>query len=211
MKRKSYLDEDVVVGLQNKDRNIEEWFYDSSKKYFLGKFNELFFDLDRKEEIFQDSLIKLWTQIEDKTITIKDKKIQRCQKNGEYKELTCSLTTFLMAIAKNEYREVVRSKEVSVPELFDGTEGLEPQLPEDASELIEMKARIVDRCLSEMAPRCMEILTLFYLQGKSLDDIMEIRGEKNVSKGGLKTAKYKCINSLKEKIKKEYDYYNIRY
>ena len=45
---------------------------------------------------------------------------------------------------------------------------------------------------------------MFYYDGLSLDEIMEARGEKNISKNGLKTAKYKCMENLKAKVKNSF-------
>ena len=61
-----------------------------------------------------------------------------------------------------------------------------------------------------MPPRCLEILTLFYVKGKSLDEILEIRKDKNTSKVGLKSAKYKCMNALRERVTKMFDQLNIK-
>lgn len=62
------------------------------------------------------------------------------------------------------------------------------------------KIRIIDECILSMSPNCIEIITLFYYQKKSLDDIMMIRGEQNSSKDGLKTAKNKCMVTLRKRV-----------
>lgn len=212
LRKISFSDIEVVKGLQKRNQRVEEWFYNAAKAYFMSSFNKVFFDQDRKQEIFQDSFLRLWTQIENGKICIIDEKMHRQQKSGEYRPMTCTLQTFLMAIATNEYREIVRdTKEVTVPEFFDDAQPSEPEsytIPgeEDAEEL---KDRIVDDCLMRMSDRCKEILTMFYLEGKSLDDILEVRGDKNTSKGGLKTSKYKCITTLRERVREQFDKFNL--
>lgn len=67
-----------------------------------------------------------------------------------------------------------------------------------------LRERTVYSCVLELPPRCKEILTMFYYDGLSLDEIMEERGEKNISKNGLKTAKYKCMENLKAKVKNSF-------
>lgn len=212
-KRKSlWSDEQVVEGLQRRDRKAEEWFYHAAKRYFDDHFSEVFFDLDRRQEIFQTAFLKLWTEISNRRICLREEKIWRQQRNGEYKPMTCTLTTFLMAFARNEYREVVRNTqhEVYDPLLDDGRRAdPEAVIIEQGENPEELKNRIVDDCIGELSPRCAEILTLFYYKGMSLDDIMEARGDKSQSKNGLKTAKNKCMNTLKERIETEFKRYHL--
>lgn len=163
----------------------------------------MFFDKDRKQEIFQAAFLKLWMEIDNHRIRVVDGLVCRQQADGSIKAMTCSLTTFLMAFARTEYRELVRStREEPVAELFDDASRADAPVTtfdqeEDAEEL---KNRIVDECIQGMSPACVEILTLFYYQGKCLDEILEIRKERNSSKNGLKTAKNKCMNTLRERV-----------
>lgn len=207
--KRQFTDSEVVIGLQARNRDVEEWFYNKSKQYFMSHFNEVFFDKDQKNMIFQDSFIRLWTQIENGEISAESNVVCRQQKDGKRHPMTCSLNTFLFAIAKNEYREIVRStKEVYVEDYFDHSnpEWIDQQEVDDEE---EVKVQVVDECIQTMPPRCLEILTLFYIKGKSLDEIMEIRKEKNTSKVGLKSAKYKCMNTLREKIIEKFNQLNL--
>lgn len=208
--KRQYTDSDVVLGLQARNHDVEEWFYNNSKHYFMNHFNQVFFDKDQKDSIFQDSFLRLWTQIENGEISIVNNIVCRLRKNGLFEPMTCSLNTFIFSIAKNEYRELVRNiKEVSVDEYFDSNyQNIEYHQTDDDDEA-ENKVRIVDECIQMMPPRCLEILTLFYIKGKTLDEIMEIRKEKNSSKIGLKSAKYKCMNTLRDKITKKFNQLNL--
>lgn len=200
---RNYSDEEIVTGLQARKRHVEEWFYKHAKTYFMDKFNDVFFDQEQKETIFQESFVRLWTQIEDKKIFVKENRIWRLQRNSFAQPMTCSLNTFLFAIAKNEYRELVRSnKIVFVEDYFDKADNNCIELPQIEEDEKDVKNRIVDECIQMMPPRCLEILTLFYVKGKSLDEILEIRKDKNTSKVGLKSAKYKCMNALRERVTK---------
>ena len=208
---RNYSDEEIVTGLQARKRHVEEWFYKHAKTYFLDKFNDVFFDQEQKETIFQESFVRLWTQIEDKKIFVKENRIWRLQRNSFAQPMTCSLNTFLFAIAKNEYRELVRSnKIVFVEDYFDKADNNCIELPQMEEDEKDVKNRIVDECIQMMPPRCLEILTLFYVKGKSLDEILEIRKDKNTSKVGLKSAKYKCMNALRERVTKMFDQLNIK-
>lgn len=210
--KQQYSDIEVVNALQERQRRVEEWFYKSARRYFDDHFSQVFFDKDRKQEIFQSAFLKLWMEIDNRRILVLDGKVCRQQRNAEYSPMTCSLTTFLMAFAKNEYRELLRStKEDNYAELFERNDGADVAMtPFDKEEdAEEQKARIVDECISELSPRCAEILTLFYYKGMSLDEIMEQRADKNTSKNGLKTAKNKCMNTLRDRISEEFRKYQL--
>lgn len=204
--RKEYTDMEVVNGLQQRERKVEEWFYRTAKRYFDVHFNEVFFDRDQKQEIFQTAFLKLWTEIQNGKITIVDDAMCRQQRNGEYLPMNCKLTTFLFTFAKNEYREVVRNAHLTyTEEVLDTQEhGDVMAVFVDEEDIDALKTRIVDDCLQAMSPGCLELLTLFYYENKSLDEILELRKDKNSSKDGLKTAKNKCMNTLRSKVTMEY-------
>lgn len=202
--KKEYTDVEVIIGLQQKDKAVEEWFYHAARRYYDEHFNQVFFDKDKKQEIYQMAFLKLWTEISNGKIKFLENAICRQQKDGLYKQMTCRLLTFLMAFATNEYRELIRTNHLDTyAEVFENvkTGGLVDTSLCENDDLEEQKNRAVDDCLQEMSPRCIEILTLFYYQEKSLDEILEIRGDHNTSKNGLKTAKNKCMNSLRDKVK----------
>ena len=211
-KKKNYKDTEVVDGLQARKAEVEEWFYNSAKNYYMTKFNEVFFDKDSKQEIFQESFLRLWTDIANGKIRVMDGILQRQIATGDYKEMTCSLNTFLMAIAKNNHREVLRKKRETLFDVFfeDAGEADSMVTVFDTLESEEtQRKRIVDECIQEMSPRCLEILTLFYYEEKSLDEIMIIRKDKNESKMGLKTAKHKCMTNLRQKASQRLMKYNL--
>ena len=65
---------------------------------------------------------------------------------------------------------------------------------------------IIADCISNMSKRCNQILTMFYYENKTLDDIMEdLPGFE--SKNALKTRKYKCMEELRKSAKTIYHRY----
>lgn len=212
-RKRDYSDVAVVEGLQTRNTRMEEWFYKTSKAYFDEHFNDVFFDKDRKQEIFQMAFLKLWTEIHNGKITVRGEEVCRQQRSGEYLPMTCRLTSFLMTFAKTEYRELVRSNRLDTyAEVYDNVDTSDMVVTTfDKEEDIEAhKNRIVDDCISELPPRCTDVLTLFYYEGKSLDEILEIRSDRNTSKNGLKTAKNKCMNTLRERILSEFRRFNYK-
>ncbi len=197
-RQRGMSDIDIVNGLQCHNPIVERYFFNTLYQYFDIHFNLLFFDVDSKREVFQTSIIKLWTEIENKTITVIDNKICRKQKAGSYHPMTASITTFLMVFAKNEFRELLRNHTDDnfddVMSRIDATAATENVNDEDD------KIQIIDECILTMSPNCIEIITMFYYQKKTLDEIMAIRGEQNSSKDGLKTAKNKCMVTLRKRV-----------
>ena len=82
--KREYADWEVVNGLQQRERKVEEWFYRTTKRYFDTHFNEVFFDQDQKQEIFQTAFLKLWMEIQNGKISIVGDAICRQQRNGQY-------------------------------------------------------------------------------------------------------------------------------
>lgn len=211
-KHRHYSDLEVVLGLQARNRKVEEWFYAECRRYIMDKFDEIFFDLDRKKEVVQESVIRLWVQIDDRRIRVQNGQLIRQQADGIYRPLTCSLLTFLMAIAKNEYREIVRkNREEYYAEFFSDEEhAVVLQIDWGEEEAEEQKNRIVAEQVCQLSAHCREILTQFYYENQSLDEILMIRSDHNSSKDGLKTAKNKCLNSLKDRILREFERYHLK-
>ena len=136
-----------------------------------------------------------------------------------------SLTTYLMSVAKNNNKEIVRSStklkmidDIAPRKQKDdnGTTDLSSRLPSEPIDdsMSDYKADqyamadIVADIVANLSERCSQILTLFYYKEKKLDDIMEELSSFN-SKDALKTAKNKCLNKLKAVATQRYnDYLN---
>lgn len=199
-KQRKLSDIEIISGLQKHDPKVEKYFFDMVYKYFDSHFNQLFFDADSKNEIFQAAIIKIWTEIEDRKIRVIDNMLCRRQKSGKYCEMSASLCTFMMAFAKNEFRELLRNlKDDNFDDISNTSIG-SLDIMDESYESTEDKIQIIDECILSMSPNCIEIITMFYYQKKSLDEIMELRGEQNSSKDGLKTAKNKCMVTLRKRV-----------
>lgn len=208
--RRNHVDAEVVEGIWRHDKYMEEWFYASARSYFDRHFKEVFFDKDRKQEIFQTAFLKIWTEMTNGTMSVSDGNVMRRRHTGEVQPMTCSLLTFVMAFAKMEYRELVRSERLDYyGEIFDNAEHSETMTMPCEESADTLKARIVDDCIQRLSPRCAEILTMFYYEGKSLDEILMLRSDRSSSKNGLKTAKNKCMNTLRSMATEEFQKCNI--
>lgn len=88
--------------------------------------------------------------------------------------------------------------DLDAPCLYDLSE---EEIVEDKEKLLQP----IDELLHKMSKHCVEILTMYYVNGLSLDKILMFRTE-NKSKDGLKTSKAKCLAQLKTEVKRRADY-----
>lgn len=213
-KPKVLSDSEYVGQIQNRNERVTELFYYECKRYFAASYKAVFTREDIKEDIFQQSFVKLWTEIDTRRIFLgKDGNIYRNDRKGNVRLLVCSLKSFLIDIAKNDYRDWLRNDRLTLEDDFESfarmvevASAVRPDEPEEA-----LQEQIVADCVFDLPPRCKEILTMFYYKGMSLDEIMLARGERNISKNGLKTGKHKCMETLKAKVRDSYAHYNLRY
>jgi len=199
-------DMEIIEGLQHKNPVAEKTFYLSCQRYFKNRCAGVF---DCKggaqddEDLFQDSFLKLWQEIQARRIYIRDNYAWRTDRTGNNRKMSASLKTYLMAIAKYKNYELLREKEIYGSEIANAAEEIDEEPDENTSEWI------VGQCVNGLPQRCKEILTLFYYEGKTLDEILAIRQE-NQSKDGLKTGKSKCMKTLKERIIAKFKEYNLK-
>lgn len=207
--RHDLTDAEVIEGIQSNNGSVEKTFYLSCQKYFKERRAGVF---DHKsgaqeaQDLFQDSFLMLWQEIQARRIYVRDNYAWRTDRSGKNRKMSASLKTYLMAIAKYKNYELLREEEIYVAEPAnapDTPNTLEEEADEYTSEWI------VEQCVNTLPPRCKHILTLFYYEGKSLDEILAIRNE-NQSKDGLKTGKSKCMKTLKEKILNQFKLYNLK-
>ena len=213
-KKALLADTEIIREIQRRNERVTETFYNECKKYFMSSYKAVFSREDIKEDIFQQSFVKLWTEIETRKIFLDvNNNIQRRDRRGNIRALICNLKTFLIDIAKNDYRDWLRNDRLNLEDDFESfahmVEVRSAVMPDESSE--SLQEQIVASCVFDLPPRCKEILTMFYYDNMSLDEIIQARGKKNTSKNGLKTGKYKCMETLKGKVKEMYNKYNLRY
>ncbi len=191
---------EYLKGMIDNNPKVQHDFYVHCKNYYKANYHGVFFTEDKmKDELFHNSFITMWENIERKKLYIKDDVII----GKDNKPLASNLTTYFMGIAKNKNLEQARSKskkEVSCDNdekhgnlLLDidaVNEWLSPN-EEDA------RYEIISDCIAEMPEQCRNILTLFYVHGKKLDDIM-VELHTITTKDALKTRKNKCMNTLRK-------------
>lgn len=204
---KTYSDAVYVDGVFRHDPMMERALHYHCKRYFDDNYKGVFFvGNENKDEIFQEAFIKLWENICTKKIYVEDG-VLRGKDGGP---LSGKLTTYFMSIARLKYlewsrqnvrfysdEEEKRCRREQDVELFK-------RLLYDSDD--ETMLEIIADCISHMSKQCNQILTMFYYEEKTLDDIMaELTSF--ASKNALKTRKYKCMEELRKSAKSIYRKY----
>ena len=204
---KKYSDAAYVEGVFKRNPQMERALHYHCKRYFDENYKGVFFiGAEYKDEIFQEAFITLWEKIIKKKIYVEDGELKG--KNGA--SFSGKLTTFFMSIARLKYLEWTRE---NIHRYTDKEE--ERRRREQEMEMFktllydsgdEEMLEIIADCISRMSERCNQILTMFYYEEKTLDDIM-IELPTFDSKNALKTAKYKCMETLRKSVKSIYHRY----
>ena len=197
----------LVAGMYDKNRKIQLELYAYCSKYFWANYRGVFFaDEQAATEIFQNTFIAMWENIERRKIYVSEGRVMG--KNNE--PLSGSILTYFMGIARIKYLEWVREHPAFAdPETEMGRkikeEGFDAQqytnmlYDSEDNKMLDIIADVI----SHMSERCCEILSKFYYEEKDLDTILfEIptMGSKNA----LKTKKHKCMESLRNSAKNIY-------
>ncbi len=199
-RRKSYTDIQIVDAYQNGDKKIQQFWYDKCRSQF-GKGTSNYgglTDYDR-DDLFQDSFIIFWEKMESHQIYIHEGMVHVTSKKGD--SIIPDMLGYFMRIVKNKYLEMFHSGKYVIPineVVTSSNDDFFEELYWDEDPDVE-KDRIVSQCLLSLPKSCLEILTMFYYEKKSLEQILEERPENN-SYDGLKSRKSKCMTNLKKRI-----------
>lgn len=202
----------LIKGMYDKSKSAEYRFYGYCADYYYENYRAIFNAPDDVvDEIFQNSLIKFWENIECGTISAKDNIVIGKDK----KPLNGSIRTYFMGIARLKYLEwradnpYFLNPDTELEEKFrkkgfDMKEYVETFYAD--SDVSNVQYEIIADNLSKMSRRCYEILTKYYYEGKSLDRILE-EIPSIESKNALKTKKNKCMNGLRDVSKDVFNKY----
>lgn len=208
-----FSDADYVRGVAEDDDKLKSSLYYEWYDYFEKKNYNLFFNITKedKEDARHDAFFILSQKIRHGSIQTEGNKVVGRDGNP----FKSSLMTYLMSVAVNLKREFVRKGEklkywddiFASAELQTAMLSLEEFIysPEE-----QAMHEIIAKCLVEMPKRCKEILSMFYYEEKSLDEILKtyVLGEEGIkSKDALKTRKNKCMNTLRDMANAQYKKY----
>lgn len=195
----SYFEADYLRGMVDPNVTVRNRyahaFYEYCRNYFKAHYRSVFFMGEEEcRQILDDSFLELWTKVDSGLICVK----QDCVYiNG--KPATGKLTTFLMSIAKNKYREWVRDlpKDDDPEQLMDFVQKDVVDEPYE-SESDRIYDAMVEQ-LSNLSEECFRLLSFFYYEELKLEQILE-RMTTYTNTDSLKTKKSKCMKTLRQRM-----------
>jgi RNA polymerase sigma-70 factor (ECF subfamily) len=134
---------------------------------------------------FQDAIIKCYENI----------------RNDKLMVLTSSFKTYIFAIAKNLILNTLNQSSFMSSGLEKLTENHKVEILDELQH--KERQRLVGELLEKTGEPCKSILRMFYFNGFSMESIASRLDYKN--ENVVKSTKIRCINDLKEKIRKFYN------
>lgn len=170
-------DREIILKIEKGDESALDYLYRKNYKMMVRMIIRNSGTEEEAKDIFQEALIVLWQKIISKEFT-----------------LTSKLSTYLYSVCKNLWRKELERKKRLTNEEADGSEIQDI----DQKERVE----IVNRCIGQLGETCRQILTYYYFDKLSMNDIAEKMGFANSDTA--KTKKYKCKKELDNMIKSMY-------
>ncbi|CAL2088994.1 sigma-70 family RNA polymerase sigma factor [Tenacibaculum sp. 190524A05c] len=120
---------------------------------------------------------------------------------GKTENLTCSLKTYLFGIGKYMLYEKnrKRNKEVNLSHdnIEDDYDVVKVDI-DDADGVVSLQQKAIEKAMASLGKKCREILTLFYYNNLTIDEIKEYLNYDN--KNVVKSQKSRCLKQLKSTI-----------
>lgn len=144
-------------------------------------------------DAFQDAFVILWESIEHGAVYVDDGRVM-CRRVGTVSEVA-DLAGWFMGIVRNRCREVLR-RSGNLPMCEPDSESEELSAEED----FQVRRLAAAEAVMSLTPGCRRLLTMFYIDRMSLGEIIETSMPDNTY-NGLKTRKYKCLRTLRERYR----------
>lgn len=162
------------VYLENREK-----FINFARRYSLSE--------DELTEVYQDTYIAFYDNI----------------MNGKIKTFTCSISTYLFSIGKYLIFQKVKTSQKTVNPDYDLQIVRDNEVDVDTLDIendeLTEEQQLLKANFGTLGKQCQELLTLFYYRGYTIKDILEL-GNYN-SENVVKSAKSRCLKTLKERIK----------
>lgn len=216
-KKTVYSDIEFIQGLLV-DPKIQNELYKHWRSYFISHCKSEFFQLeDNLDLIIHNAFVVLWEKVRLKKIYVKDGVLI----GKDDKPFEGNLTTYLMSIARNNNKELLRDvrKITFIDDLkqHNSNNNRKEEISNIPCNLVEkspfinlsdnnVMREILSETIGNMPKQCHQILTMFYYKEMNLDSIM-VELKSYSSKNALKTAKNKCMQKLKIEANKKYNNY----
>lgn len=176
-------DEEVKKYLKSNREKALFKIYDFYKPAFFQYANKYGLPLDDVLDLYQDAFIAL----------------SEHAKTGKLDNLKSNVKTYFFAIGKYMIFSKLKTQKKSVyMESADDFQFDESWIEEEYEE--NPAIEIVQSAMNQLGGKCKELLTLFYYDGKKLDEIALLMNYEN--KDVAKSQKSRCIKNLKNLLNK---------
>lgn len=170
-------DKEIFERICNGDEKTLEYLY---KKYYRMMTKMVISNSGSEQEakdIYQDALVVFWQKAVSGNLV-----------------LTSKISTYIYSICQNLWRKELDRKKRLTNEEKDSIEYGDHEKKE--------RAKIINKCINQLGDTCRRILTYYYFDGLSMQDIADELGFANTNTA--KTKKYKCKKKLDELVKSQY-------
>lgn len=170
-------DSEILKRIVSRDERVLDHLY---KKHYKMMFNIVLSNNGTEQEakdIYQEALIVFWQKAINKDFV-----------------LTSKISTYLYSVCLNLWRKELDRKNKLSSETVDGEEYQTFEKEE--------RAKIVRECIGELGDVCKSVLSYYYFDGLSMEDIAKKMNF--ASTDTAKTKKYKCKKRLDELIKSRF-------
>jgi RNA polymerase sigma factor (sigma-70 family) len=170
-------DSETLQRIRKGDETALEYLYKEHYRMMLRLVTKNSGTEEEAQDIYQDALIVFWQKVQKPDF-----------------QLTSKISTFLYGICQNLWRKELERKSRLSREEKDG------QVINEMDK--EERVKIINICLSKLGETCRKVLSYYYFDGMSMQEIAEILGFANADTA--KTKKYKCKKELDEIVKTLY-------
>ncbi len=176
-------DQSVLEHLKKGDNEVLKAVYLNYKSEFINFALQFNLTKDEAVDVYQDCVLAFRENIA----------------TGKLQVLKSSLKTYLFSIGKYMIYEYLRSKKRYV----DSNVILNKDVDNETYEVVfQEDINANEQCLKtafvSLGEKCKNVLTMFYYQGTSIDEITQELNYKN--KDVVKSQKSRCLKILKEKL-----------
>ena len=170
-------DADILARMEKGDESALEYLYQKYYRMMIKLVTSNSGTEYEAKDIYQEALIVLWQKAVSGNLV-----------------LTSKLSTYLYSICLNLWRKELDRKSRLSSETQDSTEYIEHDRDE--------RVKIIRDCIAQLGDTCQKVLTYYYFDGMSMNDIAEQLNF--LSTDTAKTKKYKCKKRKDQFVKSMY-------
>lgn len=175
-------DEQIIHSIRIGDDSALSYLYEKNIRMIMKYIIQNNGTDANAREILQDALVVLWENARKDNFELKSK-----------------ISTYLYSISRNKWmQELTRRKKHTSLEAVHNNPSSVPGADFTLEE--EELSKIFKECISRLSPLCQHILTAFYYEERSMQEISKIYGLAN--EDVAKSKKYQCKKELERLVKK---------